>query len=90
MKLSYAALKTFQQCHFRSHLRYDRGLPSRSRLTAPVSGALHGALHLCHPGPLKSQQPEQDSLCSSPAVSLEALLLYFSRGLAVRRGDLVL
>ncbi len=41
MKLSYTALKTFQQCHFRYHLRYDRGLASRPRPAAQSSRALH-------------------------------------------------
>jgi len=55
MKLSYTALKTFQQCHFRYHLRYERGLASRPRPAAQSSRALHGALHLFHQG-LKNQQ----------------------------------
>ena len=55
MRLSYTALRTFQQCHFRYHLRYDRGLAGRPRPTAQSSRALHGALHLLHQD-LKSQQ----------------------------------
>jgi len=31
MNLSYTALKTFQECHFRYHLRYDRGLARACR-----------------------------------------------------------
>jgi hypothetical protein len=34
MKLFRTALKTFQQCHFRYHLHYDRGLASRPRPAA--------------------------------------------------------
>lgn len=55
MKLSYTGLKAFQQCHFRYHLRYNRGLPSRPRPAAQSSKALHGTLHLFHQG-LKQQQ----------------------------------
>lgn len=66
MKLSYTALKTFQQCHFRYHLRYDRGLASRPRPAAQSSRALHGALHLFHQG-LKNQQAGKDAL-SPPAM----------------------
>jgi RecB family exonuclease len=78
MRLSYTALKTFQQCHLRYHLRYDRGLASRPRPAAQSSRALHGTLHLFHQG-LKSQQAGQAGrdLFPSPAVSLAALLSYF-------------
>jgi RecB family exonuclease len=76
MKLSYTALKTFQQCHFRYHLRYDRGLASRPRPAARSSRALHGALHLFHQG-LKSQRTGKGELFPVPAMSLEALLSYF-------------
>ena len=76
MKLSYTALKTFQQCHFRYHLRYNRGLPSRPRPAAQSSRALHGALHLFYQG-LKNQQAGKDVLFPQPAVSLETLLAYF-------------
>ena len=40
MRLSYTALRTFQQCHFRYHLRYDRGLASRPRQAAQSSRAV--------------------------------------------------
>ncbi len=76
MKLSYTALKTFQHCHFRYHLRYNRGLPSRPRPAAQSSRALHGALHLFHQG-LKNQQADQALLYPPPEVSLDALLSYF-------------
>ncbi len=76
MKLSYTALKTFQQCHFCYHLRYDRGLASRPRPTAQSSRALHGALHLFHQG-LKNQQPAKDALFPPAAVSLDTLLAHF-------------
>jgi RecB family exonuclease len=76
MQLSYTALKTFQQCHFRYHLRYDRGLANRPRPAAQSSRALHGALHLFHQG-LKNQRVEEKPLFPSPAVSLETLLSYF-------------
>jgi len=69
MKLSYTALRTFQQCHFRYHLRYDRGLASRPRPAAQSSRALHGALHLFHQG-LKNQQAAKDVLLP-PAVLSE-------------------
>src|SRR5438094_7468170 len=69
MKLSYTALQTFQNCHFRYHLRYNRGLPSRPRPAAQSSRALHGALHLFHQG-LKQQVGEN----ALPVVSLEMLL----------------
>src|SRR4051812_36127910 len=74
MKLSYTALKTFQQCHFRYHVRYNRGLPSRPRPTAQSSKALHGALHLFHQG---LKQPNDNGLSSPTAVSLETLLAHF-------------
>ena len=84
MKLSYTALKTFQQCHFRYHLRYDRGLASRPRPAAQSSRALHGTLHLFHQG-LQNQQAGENALPSitlrtgfpSPANSLDMLLAYF-------------
>ena len=77
MKLSYTALKTFQQCHFRYHLRYDRGLASRPRPAAQSSRALHGALHLFHQG-LKSQPAAKDALFPPAAVSLDTLLAHFN------------
>lgn len=76
MKLSYTALKTFQQCHFRYHLRYDRGLASRPRPAAQSSRALHGALHLFHQD-LKNRQAAKDALFSPATVSLDTLLAYF-------------
>jgi RecB family exonuclease len=76
MKLSYTALKTFQQCHLRYHLRYDRGLANRPRPTAQSSRALHGALHLFHQG-LKNQQAAKAALFPPEAVSLHTLLAYF-------------
>jgi RecB family exonuclease len=76
MKLSYTALKTFQQCHFRYHLRYDRGLAAKPRPAAQSSRALHGALHLFHQG-LKNPPVENASLFPSSPVSLETLLTYF-------------
>src|SRR6266481_2059128 len=76
MKLSYTALKTFQQCHFRYHLRYNRGLANKPRPTAQSSRALHGALHLFHQG-LKSQSEQDAALFPKTADSLEALLFYF-------------
>lgn len=76
MKLSYTALKTFQQCHFRYHLRYDRGLATKPRPAAQSSRALHGALHLFHQG-LKSPPPEETSLFPASTVSLDALLAHF-------------
>src|SRR5262249_32031641 len=77
MKLSYTALKTFQQCHFRYHLRYERGLATRPRPAARSSRALHGALHLFRQG-LKSQQEEKGALFPPAAVSLDTLLSYFT------------
>ena len=71
MKLSYTALKTFQQCSFHYHLRYHRGLPSRPRPAARFSRALHGALHLFHRG---LQHPHQGG--TEPG-SLVRLLAYF-------------
>jgi len=71
MKLSYTALKTFQQCHFHYHLRYHRGLPSRPRPTAQSSRALHGALHLFH---RELQHPRQEG--TEPG-SLASLLAHF-------------
>src|SRR5712692_3692735 len=76
MKLSYTALNTFQQCHFRYHLRYNRGLPSRPRPAAQSSRALHGALHLFHQG-LKDPPAAKDALFPPVAVSLAALLAPF-------------
>lgn len=75
MKLSYTALKTFQQCHFRYHIRYNRGLPSRPRPTAQSSRALHGTLHLFHQG-LKQPPADHPGLFAGPAVSLETLLAH--------------
>jgi putative RecB family exonuclease len=75
MKLSYTALKTFQQCHFRYHLRYNRGLPTRPRPAAQSSKALHGALHLFHRG-LKQQHDHDAALFPAAPHSLETLLSY--------------
>lgn len=75
MKLSYTALKTFRDCHFHYHLRYNRGLPSRPRPAAQSSKALHGALHLFHQG-LKPQ-PGNTALFPPSAVSLDTLLAHF-------------
>jgi RecB family exonuclease len=75
MTLSYTALKAFQQCHFRYHLRYHRGLPSRPRPAAQSSRALHGALHLFHRG---LQQHTKDAGYSpSDTVSVDTLLTHF-------------
>jgi RecB family exonuclease len=71
MKLSYTALKTFQQCSFHYHLRYHRGLPSRPRPAARSSRALHGALHLFHRG---LQQPHT---AEAGRGSLATLLAHF-------------
>jgi RecB family exonuclease len=76
MKLSYTALKTFQQCHFRYHLRYNRGLATKPRPAAQSSRALHGALHLFHQE-LKDQPEQTEALFPQTAVSLDALLSYF-------------
>jgi len=76
MRLSYTALKTFQQCHFRYHLRYDRGLASRPRSAAQSSRALHGALHLFHQG-LKQQRTHETVLFPPTVVSLDTLLAHF-------------
>src|SRR5262249_38679730 len=76
MELSSTALKPFQQCHCRYHLRYDRGLASRPRPAAQSCRAVHGALHLFHQG-LKEQRGEKDTLFLSSTSSLEALLSYF-------------
>lgn len=73
MKLSYTALKTFQQCHFRYHLRYNRSLPSRPRPAAQSSRALHGALHLFHQG-LQQQHSQDATLFPMPPHSLDKLL----------------
>src|SRR2546426_5402989 len=76
MKLSYSALRTFRDCHFHYHLRYNRGLPSRPRPPAQSSRALHGALHLFHQG-LKQPQTHENALPQPAATSLETLLSYF-------------
>src|SRR5438093_998356 len=73
MKLSYTALQTFQNCHFRYHLRYNCGLPSRPRPAAQSSRALHGALHLFHQG-LKKPRSGDEALFPPAAVSLDTLL----------------
>ncbi|MSQ47479.1 MAG: PD-(D/E)XK nuclease family protein [Deltaproteobacteria bacterium] len=75
VKLSYTALKTFQQCNFRYHLRYNRGLPSRPRPAAQSSRALHGALHLFHQG-LKQQHPSDPALFPPTANALDTLLAH--------------
>ena len=75
MKLSYTALKAFQQCHFHYHLRYNRGLPSRPRPAAQSSRALHGALHLFHRG--LQQHREGGRLFPPKTVSLATLLAHF-------------
>lgn len=74
MKLSYTALRTFRDCHFRYYLRYNRGLASRPRPAAQSARALHGALHLFHQG-LK-QQSRENTLFPPTAVSLETLLAH--------------
>ena len=76
MKLSYTALKTFQQCHFHYHLRYHRGLPSRPRPAAQSSRALHGALHLFHRG-LQHHQREGTGVFPPETVALATLLAHF-------------
>src|SRR3954471_4270094 len=76
MRLSYSALKTFRDCHFHYHLRYNRGLPSRPRPAAQSSRALHGALHLFHQG-LKPQPAGENALFPPTAISLETLLAHF-------------
>lgn len=76
MKLSYTALKTFQDCHFRYHLRYDRGLATKPRPAARSSRALHGALHLFHQD-LKQRSAEKSTLFPSPTISLDTLLTHF-------------
>lgn len=76
MKLSYTALKTFRDCCFRYHLRYQRGLPTRPRPAARSSRALHGALHLFHHG-LKNQGAGQVAIFPASAVSLNTLLAHF-------------
>ncbi len=75
MPLSYTALKTFRDCHFRYYLRYDRGLPSRPRPAAQSSRALHGALHLFHQG-LKRPAGE-NALFPPAAISLDTLLRFW-------------
>jgi|GEM_PF-6334887 len=75
MKLSYTALKTFQQCHFRYHVRYNRGLPSRPRPAAQSSRALHGALRLFHQE-LKQQSADPPGLFPGSAASLKSLLAH--------------
>jgi len=76
MPLSYTALKTFRGLHFRYHLRYDRGLPSRPRPAAQSSRALHGTLHLFHQG-LKQGQAGERTLLAPAAMSLATLLAHF-------------
>jgi len=76
MKLSYTALKTFQQCHFHYHLRYHRGLPSRPRPAAQSSRALHGALHLFHRG-IQHHQREGTGVFPPETVALATLLAHF-------------
>src|SRR5262245_9915946 len=76
MKLSYTALKTFQQCHFRYHLRYNRGLPSRRRPAAQSSRVLNGALNLDHQG-LKEHNSREIMLFPASPGSLDTLLSLF-------------
>lgn len=76
MKLSYTALKTFRDCHFRYHLRHHRGLPTRPRPPAQSSRALHGALHRFHRGLLHHQ--EGTALSPAPTASLETQLAHFT------------
>ena len=71
MKLSFSALKTFRECHFRYHLRYNRGLSTKPRPLAQSSRALHGALHFFH----QSLQPKNEEASAQP--SLNTLLTYF-------------
>src|SRR5262245_21349813 len=75
MRLSYSALKTFRDCHFRYHLRYDCGLAARPRPAAQSSRALHGALHLFHEG-LRLQSAKENALFPPTAVSLDTLLAH--------------
>jgi RecB family exonuclease len=76
MKLSYTALKTFRDCHWRYHLRYNRGLPTRPRPAAQSSKALHGALHLFHEG-LRLPPVGETALFPPAVVSLNTLLAHF-------------
>jgi RecB family exonuclease len=77
MKLSYTALKTFQECHFRFSLRYHRGLASRPRPLMRLSRALHGALQLFHQD-LKQKKDGERDLFPIPA-PLDSLLSHFTR-----------
>lgn len=73
MRLSYTALKTFQQCRFAFRLRYQCGIASRPRPRLRLSQALHAALaafaqELLEP---HHRRPEDQD---PPLGSLEALL----------------
>jgi len=77
MKLSYTALKTFQECPFRFSLRYHRGLASRPRPPMRLSRALHGALKLFHEDLRQRRNGKGDlALISAP---LDSLLSHFTR-----------
>ena len=77
MKLSYTALKTFQECRFRFSLRYHRGLASRPRPPMRLSRALHGALKFFHEDLRQGRNGKEDNaLIPAP---LDSLLAHFTR-----------
>lgn len=78
MRLSYTALKTFQQCRFAFRLRYHCGLSSRPRPRMRLSQAIHAALAAFHQDlqrPHEAIARDQDP----PSDSLEALLVCWDR-----------
>ncbi len=62
MKLSFTALRTFRDCSFRYHLRYNKGLPTRPRPPARISRALHGSLFKFHLALKEQESPTVDTL----------------------------
>jgi RecB family exonuclease len=62
MKLSFTALRTFRDCSFRHHLRYNKGLPTRPRPLARISRALHGSLFKFHRAIKEQESPTLDTL----------------------------
>lgn len=78
MRLSYTALKTFQQCRFAFRLRYHCGLSSRPRPRMKLSQALHGVLAAFHQD-LQTHHEGITRDLDPPSGSLEALLVCWDR-----------
>src|SRR5713101_6940771 len=76
MKLSYTALKTFQQCRFYYRLRYDPGLVNQPWSAVQSSRVFLGTIHLFQQC-LQRQQPGEKGLFPQAGASFDTLLSCF-------------